>query len=160
MALTLPEAQAAFKKLGKLVFLSNMAPTDITDLKKASMGLVDQTNAGLAADFDTNIKVVQPVVATVQNLLSSIGTLPAQVKSAVNTFLTQILWVGEMDQAGSPASIAALGTELVSQMTAVGAHVAVAGVFYTYFNTNFGIALPTDAAPSIPDSWVDDDVIA
>jgi hypothetical protein len=149
------------RRIAKLIWWDGQSTTVSSAFKKGIAGLVAQ-DAGTESDaFVVNYNVSQQVVIPFQNqinsLVSQVVGVKTSAKTAVQNYLQKIV-APELDLAQS-APVATIGTALVANMTSVSGYVLASGTIFSYFHTNFGVTLPTDADPNILDAWVDDDVI-
>lgn len=163
--MNLSQLQRHFKIFGKLIYLSQTAPAHATEYRKILSGTVDQAVSGNATEASTIIKTVTPFSTAVNSLLTTLDGVPTTAKTLVETHLRQVVAVDLGLAAG--AAIANVGTALNAELVAADGHVAPSGTNHSnddgiawYFASNFGIVLPQDADPSIPDTYIDDDVVA
>jgi hypothetical protein len=162
MAITLTRFKNLFMRFGKIIKISQIPGPVMVDLMQAHMGLVDQHASGLATEFDVSLDVVNPLGAQVRATNTALSTQVTNCKNAMTTYLQKFIAV-ELGL-GVNATMAEINTALQTQMNAVVAHVALEANnstgFAAYFKNNFNITLPTNASPSIPDSYITATVLA
>jgi hypothetical protein len=162
MSLTLSDFQQRFKKFGKLIFLNNLLTSQVLAIKRAHVGLVDEvSNPDMPTEYDVNDQVVVPLSAKVGPVITAMQGLPAQFQSSATTLLKKFVAV----DLGLPvnATTAQLQTALTAQMNAVGATVKPAAGnatgFSAFFTTVLGLNLPENVTPTIPDTYITDQVV-
>lgn len=165
MALTLADTQAHFRRIGKMIYISQQAPTFSATIKKTVTGLVAQDAEANADQYDQLNKVYVVFNSNMKNKLSGIDGMARDCSDAVKLQLQQVVAVDLGLAAG--ASIAAVGTALAARMNSVSATVDPSGAggsnsdgIAMYFADNFGIELPQDGSANIPDTYIDDDIVA
>ena len=164
MALNNAQIQRLFKVMGKVIYLHQRAPGDATVYRKLMSSTIDQSVSGTASDANTITRFINPFMAQIGGTISTLDALPAQAKTLAATFLQNVIAVDLGLSAG--VSLAQVGGRLTADMMAADESVAPSGDnmanddgFAAFFARQFGIVLPQDAAPSIPDSYIIDDVI-
>lgn len=162
--MTGPEIQRYFKIMGKVIAYAQRAAADSDAHRKILAGTVDQSTTGLASDADTVVKFVTPAIQNMNTTVTSLDAVKANAKTLGTTLLQQVIGV-ELGLKAN-AKLAEVGSKFVAEMNAADETVAPSGVnganddgFAVYFASNFNITLPQDQAPTIPDAWIDDDVI-
>lgn len=152
MAITLSRFQTIFKRLSKLIYVDQLIDPVVTNLKSASVGLMDQLASGQPSEFDAIQDVGVPIGHQTKGTVLALQLLPNACKSALSVYLTRYVGV----EMGLPinSSLANVGSELIDQMGNVSALVQEDGIIFNYFITTFGIELPANGSPTIPDDWV------
>lgn len=168
MALTVADFQSRFKKLGKLIYISQQSPIYATSVKRQHVALVDQ-QANMEdppTEFDINDQVVTPIGNELKKVTDSLNAVPSKVKSAVSTYLLKFL-AADLGLATTGQTYAQVGTALATQMTTAVASVAVWNLttntnlngLGAYLEKNFGIVVPSSGAPNLLDTYVTDNVL-
>jgi hypothetical protein len=167
MALTLADFQNRFKKLGKLIYMfQNAAPLAVA-IKTIHIAFLDQTASTFsgveddADEFDLTQSAVIPLGNAVNTAANDINALPGKAVAAAATMLRQFIAVDLGLQSG--ASYVTIGPVLASVMNTAGATVAPTtgnpNGIAQWFDDQFSITLPTNATPTIPDSWITNAVV-
>ncbi|HEV7299616.1 MAG TPA: hypothetical protein VGN72_09650 [Tepidisphaeraceae bacterium] len=164
MALTSEQIQRLFKVMGKVIFLHQRAPGDATAYRKLMSATIDQSVSGAASDANTITRFLNPFTTQINATISALDATPAQARTMGATFLQQCIAPDMGFGAGSQLS--QIDTRLMADMTAADESVAPSGdnmanddCFAAFFATQYGIVLRQDADPSIPDAYIDDDVV-
>lgn len=157
MALDPTTIAKAFKDLGKLIHVAKTFPADATSFKTIAVATVDQMISGEASELTILDTIAQPAKTQMNVVATGIDNLASQAKAAVDTYLRTVL-PSQMGVASGTAT--AMATELAAQMTTEVESVAIDGEFYVFFNTNYGVELPTDEAPTVTDAWIAAGVVA
>ena len=158
------EIQGRFKKFGKIIYMSTLIAPLALGAQRAFIAMIDQpASADPATDYTVFSVVMGPFVPYVKQLIDSSATMPAKAKQVCDTFLRNTIATDFGLQVGS--SFNQVGAALITAMNATGQTVAPSGTggsnatgFAMYFATNYGLELPQNASPSIPDQWIDDEV--
>lgn len=164
MAANLSTLQKRFRQMGKMIYLSQQAPDMADTIKKTVTGLLAQDASADAGGYDALNKSLIPFTNTTKAKADSVAGLVGDCKTAIQNHLQQVVAVDLGLPIGS--SLATVGPALVTQMNSASAHVEPSGAggsnsdgICIYFKSNFNITLPQNASPSIPDTYIDDDVI-
>lgn len=164
MPLTLAQFQDRFKKIGKLIHLSQLCPPQSLAIKRAHVATVDQfiNTDDPSVEFEVNGQVCVPLGEHVQAAARVLAAMPDKAKAAVDVYLRRFVAADVGVTLKSPTA-AQVGGPLVAAMSLAGATVADAATspagFAAYFEKSFAISLPTDPAPTVPDSYITDAVI-
>jgi len=181
MALLLGDIQTIFKNFGKLLYIKRLAggytnPSDQTEAQvgdaatyqQVAMAAVDQAVSGLAADYSIFTNVLTPFVASIGGLVNNLAQIPTLVQTTADTYLKKVVAV-QLGLANT-ATNAAIGSALTSAMNNCktttngsvtpaliaqsGSNGSNADGFAMYFYNIWGIVLPQDPSPNIPDGWI------
>jgi hypothetical protein len=155
--LTPSQTYEIFKIVGKLIFLSNMAPPQVTAFKKAAMGLVDQGIDGDAEEFEWHQQVATPATAAVSSVNAALAQVPTDARASIESYLSRFVAPLVDVSVGTPAA-----TVIDTLVGAMGGETVVAGgQFATYFEDTWGKQLPTAefGSETIPDTWVTSEVV-
>lgn len=160
----LSEIQDAFKVFGKIIFISQLAGPDVDAYKQAQSSTFEQAVTGTAEEFDLISNVLIPMHSQTKSTVSALSQIPNQCKATVENYLKKVL-ASQLELVSSTSSVAileALAAEMQSAsgtITPSGTDGVNADGFAMYFYDNFGVELPQDPVPNIPDSWIDDAIV-
>jgi hypothetical protein len=163
---TVTELHQIFKVLGKCIWYSQRAPEYALAFRKLMSCVVDQAVSGLPADSETIVSFLTPLTTTIDGAIRSLDAQPAVAVKNGAAYLQRSAAVQLGLTAG--ASLTAIGTALNAEMLALSESVAQKGAgtppanatgIAWFFEKNYGIVLRQSVTPTIPDAWIDDDVI-
>lgn len=172
MAASLQTLQKHFKKIGKLVYLSQLQSAQAVAWKAAHVNTAQQFSQASDADFDGVTQVMTPLTTAVADVVSKLASFPTQAKTQVTTYLQKVvspdLFPG--DPNATSKSIQVITTQLVTDMTTSNALVPPSGVnrsvspsgLAAYFADNFSVNLPQAAnagAATVPDTYISSTVL-
>lgn len=165
MAMTLGNIQTHFKQLGKFIVADKWSREQTLAVKKMTVGAIKQNAAADSDRYDDLQEAVVPFNAKMAASVLIIEKVSGNAKEACEKLLTNVIAVDL--GLNYKSSMAVVGPALIAAMNDVSAVVAPAGVedanvdgFAVYFKNILGITLPEDADPNIPDSYIDDDLVA
>lgn len=165
MALTSNDIRYIFKVFGKAIKLGLMGAATSLDYQAMSSVTNRQISpSGISSEFDEIKYIGVPLEQNVEGLANVADSLGATMKTVVASYLSNSLAAQLSLTTGSnPNTVAAA---LATQMTAVGDSVAPSGSqganangYAMYFYNNFGVSLPQNASPTIPDVWINNVLI-
>jgi hypothetical protein len=163
---TADELHRVFKVLGKCIWYSQRTPEHALAFRKLMSCVVDQAVTGLPEDSETIVQFLVPFTTSintaVQSLDAQLGTAVKHAKLYLQKSVALELGLA------SGASLTAIGTALNAEILALNESVAPKGAgtppanatgFAWFFEQHLGIVLRQSVTPTIPDSYIDDDVI-
>lgn len=161
MSLNLTAIQTHFKRIGKIIYVANMAAAHNAEAQKAAVGLLAQEATADSAKYSATAEATVPFHSNVKTAIGANTALQTNAKQAVENLLRNVIAVDLGLSKG--ATVAAVGTALITAMTDASATVGASGVNPSgiggYFDTNFSIALPQSGSPNVPNTYIDDDVV-
>jgi len=165
MTLSLATIQDYFKLIGKIIFIHGTAATGWGELqqialKKAMAGTFAQNGAADSDLYDDITEAIVPLHTQVKATVSKVDSLQTACVTAVQNLLRKVIAVDLGLASNSSVAIvtAALDTDMVDASGTVNG----SGTIWTFMKDNFSWEPNSDweAGENIPDSYVDDDVIA
>jgi hypothetical protein len=155
-----------FKVIGKVILYSQRGPAYSLALRKLMSGVVDQTVTGLPEESDGIVKFINPLTGSINDVIKQLDAVPAAAAKHGGSYLKGLAPALELPDTSSTSIVgAALIAEMNDQSETVmskgaGSPPANATGFAWFFEKTWGITLPQSDTPTIPDAWIDDDVIA
>lgn len=160
MSLSLEAIQKHFKRLGKPIYVSQLADSQANDLEIASTGLLAQEEIATADGYSSAAASAVPLFGNLSTSIKATATTKAKAQAAVASQVQQVIAVDLGLNAG--ASITTVCTALSARMQAVGAYLPIGNPngFASYFANTFSITLPTSGSPTILDDWITAEVVS
>jgi hypothetical protein len=158
MPLTTSQTHEAFRIIGKLIHLSDLAPPQVIAFRKAAMGLVDQGVDGDADEFEWHQEIATPATAAVSSVNAALNQIPVDARASIESYLSRFLAPQLNLAVGTPAT-SVIDTLVGGGMQ--GETVLESGKLDSYFNTTWGKQLPTATTgnETLPDTWVTSNVV-
>ncbi len=153
--MTANQIQTAFKNFGKLVKLANLCRAFANTYKEHLMALNDQMTDSTRDTYDLCRAVVLPTQTSVGRMIVSTESAATRMRSAMESYLVILAPdLPTSPSASAAAKVEALRVAMVAAGQSVEPDSSGSDGFFAYFNTNWGVALPINVAPTCPDTWI------
>ncbi|HEY0007093.1 MAG TPA: hypothetical protein VGB55_00070 [Tepidisphaeraceae bacterium] len=149
-----------FKQLGKFLYADRWAREQTVAVQKLMVGTMNQVGTADPAKYDDVSEAVIPFHMDMRSAIKALEAVRGHASRACVNLLTKAVAIDLGLLAGS--SMSDVVAALVASMEAEGLSVAYADTgdgFARYFKTHFGLTLPQSDNPTIPDSYIDDDLV-
>src|SRR4051812_29937618 len=147
--------QTVFKTLGKLLNLDkNYGIPYASGIRAAVVALEDQNAvAANAGDPYSELQnVIVPALNSARSVVQGLDRLPTIAKAGVDAYL-RVIGAAELGRPANTPPATVLDT-LKTSMVAAADSVAPSGAFFNYFLTTYGVQLPQNGSPTLPDSLI------